>query len=153
MPIVSGNEPERQEGGRGVLWLLPLLLVVSRPLANVVQQVTGWTISPLQMVLAGGLVLGAAWLLWPNARGGRRSAPPGAPAASSLPARLPTPSTPSRSPAASSSMPGGVSQPGGPNAPQTPGFEPYVTGKVVLVGFVLLLFFAAVVAFIVMSGL
>ncbi len=152
MPIVSGNEPEKHESGRGIWWLLPILLIASGPIASMVQQATGWNVSQLQVILAGGLLLAAVWLLWPNFRGGRGSAAPGIPTPPTLPARLPTPSTPSRSPAAPRSI-GGSTQLGRPIEIPAPKFEPYVTGKVVLAGCVLLVLFGAVGLALVLAGL
>jgi len=150
MPIVSGNEPEKQDGGRGIWWLLPILFFASGPIASLLRQTTGWNVSQLQIILGGALLLAAVWLLWPNFRGGRGTTAPGAPTSAPLPARLPVSQAPSRSPAAPSSMPGAV-QLGRPRQ-QAPRFEPYVTGKVVLAGFVLLLLFGAVGLAIVMMG-
>lgn len=150
MPIVPGNEPESQPGGRGVWWLLPILLVASGPIANAVQRATGWNVSQVHVLLAGGLLLAAVWLLWPNVRGGGKAAP-GSPVPGSLPSRLPTPSTPTRSPAAPKNTPGAV-QLGRPTQLPAPRFEPYVTGKVVLAGFVLLIVFGALGLVVVMAG-
>jgi hypothetical protein len=119
MPIVPGNEPpRRRQRGSALGWLLPLL-IFGPTIYNVVRNNLGINVSNQQALIVVGGIVGLVALAVIVQRVNRLR--------EGNTTTLPTSYTPPH---------------GKPYVPSAPRFEPIVTGKVVLAGFVLALLIA-----------
>ena len=132
MPIVQGNEPQRpgrRAGGSVLGWLLPLI-IFGPTLYRIIRSTVGGRVTDQQLALAlGGIVALVVVVTVVRRVNGTRDRnvtrlPTGVAPPMSAGPRLESPRLPSSTLGA-----GGL--------PRAPRFEPMVTGKVIVAGFVL----------------